>query len=130
MGRCSTGALRHLGKSVYRRYIDLLSDDSPSTVLETQYADIETFSFEEMGAELGLSPIRETPDEAEPAARGRIKGKGKARGPVGAGVGARAKSRALPRTRGQRRRRVRMSRRGGQSGPCGKMSRLRRPGSV
>ncbi|XP_047942555.1 uncharacterized protein LOC125189309 [Salvia hispanica] len=63
-------------ESVYRPYIDLLADDSPSTVPETQYADIETFSFED----LGLSPIRETPDEAEPAARGRSKGKGKVRG--------------------------------------------------
>ena len=54
-----------------------MSDDSPSTVPETQYAaGIETFSFEE----LGVSPIRETPDEAELAARGRGKGKGKARG--------------------------------------------------
>ena len=67
-------------ESVYCPYIDLLADDSPSTVPETQYAGIETFSFEELGQELGLSPIRETPDEAEPAARGRGKGKGKAKG--------------------------------------------------
>ncbi|XP_047939270.1 glutathione S-transferase T3-like [Salvia hispanica] len=67
-------------ESVYRPYIDLLADDSPSTVPETQYAGIETFSFEELGAELGLSPIHETPDEAELAARGRSKDKGKTRG--------------------------------------------------
>ena len=60
--------------------MDLLADYSPSTVPETQYADIETFSFEELGAKLGLSPIRETPDVAEPAARSRSKGKGKTRG--------------------------------------------------
>ena len=41
-------------ESVYRPYIDLFSDDSPSTVPETQYAGIETFSFEELGQELGL----------------------------------------------------------------------------
>ncbi|XP_047965637.1 glutathione S-transferase T3-like [Salvia hispanica] len=55
-------------ESVYRPYIDLLADDSPSTVPETQYAGIETFSFEELGAELGLSPIQaeeEGEDEAE-----------------------------------------------------------------
>ena len=68
-------------ESVYRPYIDLLADDSPSTVPETQYAGIETFSFEQLGQELGLSPIRETPDEAEPVARqeqrqGQVQGRG------------------------------------------------------
>ncbi|XP_047978888.1 glutathione S-transferase T3-like [Salvia hispanica] len=66
-------------ESVYRSYIDLLADDSPSTVPETQYAGIETF-LRSLGAELRLSPIREAPDEAELTARSRSKGKGKTRG--------------------------------------------------
>ena len=75
-----SGSMQHRsprtpGESVYRPYIDLLADDSPSSVPETQYAGIETFSFED----LGLSPIRETPQEEAGPARGRRKSKATAR---------------------------------------------------
>ena len=63
--------------NVYRPYMDLLSSDSPqSTPMDTQFTGIDTFTFEE----LGLSPVRKTPSEAETAARGRGKGRGKGKG--------------------------------------------------
>ncbi|XP_042030015.1 uncharacterized protein LOC121776939 [Salvia splendens] len=54
-GGSRQGSPKLPGDNVYHPYMDLLSSDSPqSTPLETQFPDIETFSFEE----LGLSPVR------------------------------------------------------------------------
>ncbi|XP_042041183.1 phenolic glucoside malonyltransferase 1-like [Salvia splendens] len=54
----------------------LSTDTLSSFVPENQFTGVDTFSFEE----LGLSPVRETPDDVGTTTRGRGKGQGKAMG--------------------------------------------------
>ena len=55
--------------------MDLFSAGSQSTLLETQFTGIETFSLEE----LGLSPMREPPTQDQPAVGGRVASAGKSK---------------------------------------------------
>ena len=62
--------------NVYRPYMDLLASDSPQrTPLETQFAGIEMFSFEELGIALRTEPAMQP---AAPRVRTRRPGKSKA----------------------------------------------------